>query len=275
MRAELYAQIDLRKANVVSEIYTMRSSQYTKIFIRFLALLTFVVLAGCVVNPDIENAKNRSERVISQIEVSLHFEEYNSHPDMKALAIAVSDKGAASIGWAYDCRTQEEANILALKECESRRDNRKVKQRCYIYSEGHASLSDRKITDIYLGELHEEASELAESGEYERGVSVAMESLKIAADRIGPDTPQVARALKNLAYFNLMNGNLESAELNIKRALEILEKSRGTNHPSFISTLDNLADFYRVTERPERAELISRRAEEIRLQVKYSSEKSI
>ena len=63
---------------------------------------------------------------------------------------------------------------------------------------------------------------------------------------LGPDHPQVALGLNNLARLYRARGKYAEAEPLYKRALAINEKALGSDHPDLATTLNNLAELYRA-----------------------------
>jgi CHAT domain-containing protein/Tfp pilus assembly protein PilF len=76
----------------------------------------------------------------------------------------------------------------------------------------------------------------------------------------GPDHPDVATGLNNLADLYRSEGRLAEAEPLFKRALEIIEKALGSDHPSLSMGLNNLGELYRSEGRYAEAELLYKRA---------------
>ncbi|MHC1756201.1 MAG: tetratricopeptide repeat protein [Methanosarcina sp.] len=58
----------------------------------------------------------------------------------------------------------------------------------------------------------------------------------------GPEHPDVATTLNNLALLYEGMGKYEKALPLYKRALEIIEKTLGTNHPNYKIIKNNLED---------------------------------
>ena len=57
----------------------------------------------------------------------------------------------------------------------------------------------------------------------------------------GPDHPDVAQALNNLAALNGRMGRSAEAERLYKQAVATFEKTFGPNHPDLADVLENLA----------------------------------
>jgi len=70
---------------------------------------------------------------------------------------------------------------------------------------------------------------------------------------LGPDHPDVARDLNNLAQLLKATNRFSEVEPLMRRGLEIEEKSKGKNHPHLAIQLNNLAGFLRATNRPSEA----------------------
>jgi len=76
----------------------------------------------------------------------------------------------------------------------------------------------------------------------------------------GPDHPDVAAGLSNLASLLQETNRLSEAELLVRRALEIIERSMGPEHPNVAIALNNLAQVLQDTNRLPEAEPLMRRA---------------
>jgi tetratricopeptide (TPR) repeat protein len=63
---------------------------------------------------------------------------------------------------------------------------------------------------------------------------------------LGPNHPDVAVLLGNLAGLNRAQGRYADAEPLFKRALKIREKALGPDHPEVAVSLNDLADLYRA-----------------------------
>ena len=115
-------------------------------------------------------------------------------------------------------------------------------------------------------------AELYESkGDYEKALTLYMQSLEIRENVLGPQHQSVAATLKNLAelYENMGDyvattlnnlaefyknmGDDEKTILFYKRSLQISESVLGPKHPSIVPTLNNLAGLYRNIEDYETA----------------------
>ncbi len=77
---------------------------------------------------------------------------------------------------------------------------------------------------------------------------------------LGPDHPNVATCLNNLATLYHATNRLAEAEPLMQRALKIGEASFGKDHPNVAIRLNNLAQLYRATNRLKQAEPLAKRA---------------
>jgi len=93
----------------------------------------------------------------------------------------------------------------------------------------------------YTGPKQEEAGLL-----YRRAISIQEKVL-------GPEHPDLATSLNNLAELSLIQWRYREAESLHKRALAIREKALGPDHPLTAASLTNLARLYSLTRRPEMA----------------------
>ena len=96
---------------------------------------------------------------------------------------------------------------------------------------------------VDLQALNQETIELYRTGRYERGVVVAKRALDLAEMRFGPNHPEVAENLNNLAVFYRALGQYAQAEPLYKRALEIDREALGPDHPSVAANMNNLRCF--------------------------------
>ncbi|MEX2596345.1 MAG: tetratricopeptide repeat protein, partial [Salibacteraceae bacterium] len=79
----------------------------------------------------------------------------------------------------------------------------------------------------------------------------------------GPDHPEVARDLNNLAMLLKNTNRLKEAEPLYERALKIDEKTYGRDHPNVAIRLNNIAMLLKKTNCLKEAELLERRGVEI------------
>ncbi len=63
---------------------------------------------------------------------------------------------------------------------------------------------------------------------------------------LGPDHPDVARSLNNLADLYERQGRYAEAEPLFERALAIRERAVGPDHPDTATSTNNLASFYQA-----------------------------
>lgn len=114
-------------------------------------------------------------------------------------------------------------------------------------------------------ELHAKSLGLEQQGRYGEAERVAQEALRVAEERFGPDHPNVAHSLTDLAdLYRIHQGKYSKAEPLYKRALDIREKAHGSDHPEVATLLEKIADLYKRTGRKEEAERAEARAKEIR-----------
>ncbi len=112
--------------------------------------------------------------------------------------------------------------------------------------------------------LNQEAMKLYRTGQYEHAVRVAEAALNVAEQNVGPDHPDVAQSLNNLALLYDIQGDYAKAEPLYKRSLAISEKALGPEHPDVATSMENMALMYRKMKRDEEAVVLERRAACIR-----------
>jgi len=101
--------------------------------------------------------------------------------------------------------------------------------------------------------LHDRATHKETEPLYQRALAIDEKNL-------GPDHPDVALRLNNLAALLQDTNRMEEAEPLMKRALAIDETSFGLDHPKVAIRLNNLAALLKATNRMEEAEPLMKRA---------------
>jgi tetratricopeptide (TPR) repeat protein len=109
-------------------------------------------------------------------------------------------------------------------------------------------------------ELIKRVIELYQAGRYAEAIPLAQQALAIREKALGPDHPDVAQSLNNLALLYLQQGRYAEAEPLLKRALAIREKALGPDHPDVAVSLINLAGLYDNQGRYAEAEPLLKRA---------------
>src|SRR5438552_1919624 len=108
--------------------------------------------------------------------------------------------------------------------------------------------------------LDRQVFELHRRGKYAEAIPLAEQSLAIREKALGPDHPNTAASLNNLAGLYQSQGAYRKAEPLYVRALAILEKTLGTDNPDTAASLNNLAELYRLQGAYEKAEPLYVRA---------------
>ncbi len=102
---------------------------------------------------------------------------------------------------------------------------------------------------------------LYHQGRYTEATKVAQEALKVAENTFGPDHPNLATSLNNLAeLYRRLQGKYAAAEPLYQRALGIREKALGPSHPQVATSLNNLAELYYTQGKYAAAEPLYKRA---------------
>ena len=111
--------------------------------------------------------------------------------------------------------------------------------------------------------LNQEAAELYRTGRYDRAVVVAKKALEVAERNVGPNHPDVAASLNNLAMLHQAMADYGKAKPLYEKAMEICRKALGDEHPSYAKSLSNLAALYQMTGEYAKAEPLYEKAMEI------------
>ena len=107
--------------------------------------------------------------------------------------------------------------------------------------------------------LETKVDELYRAGKYADAIPLAQRALAIREKALGPNHPDVAMSLKNLASLYRNQGRYADAEPLYKRSLAIREKALGRDHPDIAQSLNNLAALYRRQGRYADAEPLYQR----------------
>src|SRR5881396_2070695 len=86
---------------------------------------------------------------------------------------------------------------------------------------------------------------LIDHAQYEQAKPLYERALAIRGQVLGPNHPDTAHSLNNLAALYNNQGDYEQAKPLYERALAIREQVLGPNHPNTASSLNNLAAFYK------------------------------
>jgi tetratricopeptide (TPR) repeat protein len=108
--------------------------------------------------------------------------------------------------------------------------------------------------------LYKKFIELRQAGKFKEAIPIAQENLELTEKALGPDHPQTAIALNNLAELYDSTGDYVKAEPLLQRALKINEKALGPDHPDTATNLFNLAGLYQSTGGYAKAEPLLQRA---------------
>ena len=81
-------------------------------------------------------------------------------------------------------------------------------------------------------------------GEYAKAEPLYQEALRIWQKVLGPEHPDTATSLNNLAVLYQAMGEYAKAEPLLQEALRIRQKVLGPEHPDTAQSLNNLAALY-------------------------------
>ena len=100
---------------------------------------------------------------------------------------------------------------------------------------------------------------LEAQGKYAEAEPFARKALEMGEAKYGPDHPEVATSLNNLAGLYVSQGHYGEAEQLYKRSIGIFEKALGRDHPDVAKLLNNLAGLYQFQGRYGKAEPLEER----------------
>ncbi|HKX26074.1 MAG TPA: CHAT domain-containing tetratricopeptide repeat protein [Blastocatellia bacterium] len=128
-----------------------------------------------------------------------------------------------------------------------------------------ATADDRALVEAY--KLVMAFVQLTRAGKFDEARPVIERALEIRELVLGPDHPEVGRAVGYLAGIYRNKGEFAKAEPLYLRSLQILEKSLEPDHLDLASTLGNLANLYVGKGDFTQAESLYLRAQEIQEKV--------
>jgi tetratricopeptide (TPR) repeat protein/CHAT domain-containing protein len=108
--------------------------------------------------------------------------------------------------------------------------------------------------------LQTKVEELYDAGKYADAIPLAQRALAIREKALGPDHPDVATSLYNLANLYHSQGRYAEAEPLYQRSLAIREKALGRDHLDVAASLNNLALLYHRQGRYADAEPLYQRS---------------
>jgi tetratricopeptide (TPR) repeat protein len=109
-------------------------------------------------------------------------------------------------------------------------------------------------------QLNAQVMKLYAAGRFGEAIPLAQKALAIREKALGPEHPDTASSLNNLALLYEATGAYAQAEPLLKRALAIGEKALGPEHPNTATSLNNLAGLYEAMGAYAQAEPLLKRA---------------
>ncbi len=101
---------------------------------------------------------------------------------------------------------------------------------------------------------------LEDRAQYAQAEPLFQRAIAIGEQMLGPENPDLASYINNLANLYRKQGKYEQAEPLFQRAITIGEKMLGPEHPKLATRLNNLAELYRKQGKYEQAEPLYQRA---------------
>ena len=101
-------------------------------------------------------------------------------------------------------------------------------------------------------------------GQYDQALPLYQRALAIREKVLGPEHPDVAMSLNNLAALYRDTGQYAKAEPLYQRSLMFREKSLGPDHPDVAQSLENYAELLSKTGRAKDAAQLVARAQTIK-----------
>jgi CHAT domain-containing protein/Tfp pilus assembly protein PilF len=129
---------------------------------------------------------------------------------------------------------------------------------------GQSPIALAQNADVEAADLERKAVELYQAGRYSEAVPVVQRLLANREKALGPEHPDVAGWLSNLAGLYWSQSRYAEAEPLYRRSLAIREKALGAEHPDVASSLIGLARVSSALARRDEALSLQQRALAIR-----------
>ena len=122
--------------------------------------------------------------------------------------------------------------------------------------------------EALLNELYSRFGVLYQQGRYGEAAKVAEEALTVAEKMFGPNHPNTAAFLNNLALVYHKQGRYTESGQLLEKTLELRERVLGREHPDTLKTMNSLAIAYHHLKRYEEAERVYRQTLPIRFSIR-------
>ena len=129
----------------------------------------------------------------------------------------------------------------------------------YLLEPGSLLIADDYEDLAKLASLNNQVKKLTDAGKFHEAIPIAQESLEIWEKAAGPNDPETATALNNLAALYEATADYLKAEQLYQRLIKIREKAFGPDHPDTGIALGNLAVLYCFMDDYDRAEPLLQR----------------
>ncbi len=95
-----------------------------------------------------------------------------------------------------------------------------------------------------LLEAYRQGKAFNDAGQYEQAIASWRKAVELGEKEFGPEHPDTAGLLNNLAELYRAQSRYEAAEPLYKRSLAIIEKALDPEHPHVATSLNNIALLY-------------------------------
>ena len=128
----------------------------------------------------------------------------------------------------------------------------------------HTARADTKADRARCETLDQKLVLLYQAGKYSEAAQIGEQLIALAKSAFGPENPDYALCLNNLAVLYESMGEYTKAEPLYMEALEIDRKALGDSHPDYALALNNLAALYHSMGEYAKAEPLYKKSMEIR-----------
>ena len=123
------------------------------------------------------------------------------------------------------------------------------------------------VLDVWV-KMTDDAVTLYTQNKHKEAIALAEKALEYAKKNFGPEHPNVAESMDNLATYLTAEGEYVRAEELYQDALAIVEKNFGLESEYTAIFLNYLSDFYNKIGKPDEAKKLQERAASIRHKIR-------
>jgi len=126
------------------------------------------------------------------------------------------------------------------------------------------AIHSRQLRSNLLNQMADQSEALFQQQRYPEAAAAARQTIQLAERELGPNDPDVATYLNDLATIYYTQGNDAEAQKLYRRALTILEQAGARGYPTYPTMLENYALSLRRSGNVKEADKLDAKAKRIR-----------